>query len=206
MVFHFKKYISSIVGFIALFAFVLLPDVIFGVVNPAFETSATGKNIFIAALIALFFNFSASRITTVFVLTMCFLMQATQLAHFYHFGTLYSAFDIASLFEEAPELFASVTDLFKLLAIPVALSFVFYVIALVVHLKLFKKTPKLPFLSVLFVIALLVPFLQALSGDTAQKFQANETHLSIKNSLYGMSYFAANEVKALLDITEETSK
>lgn len=203
MALQLKKYTYGILGFIALLAFILLPDVIYGFFNTAFHTSAAGKNAIIAMLLALFINFSASKTTTVFIITLCFLMQATQLAHFHYFGAFYGAFDIALMFKETRHVFATAVDIYSFLALPIAVSFVFYLLALTVNLKFFKKTPKLPFLSVLFVIALLVPFLQALSSDTSQKFQPNATHLSIKNSLYAVSYFAALEVKTALGYSQE---
>ena len=204
MAFHFKNYKNSVLAFLAIFAFILLPDVIFNFINEAFQTGATSKNAIVAILIALFINFSASRVTTVVVLVMCFLMQVTQLAHFHSYGVFYSAHDIAQMFQAPHTVLPSVTDIFSLFLMPIIISFSFFLLALVVHLKFFKSTPKLPYLSVLFVVALLVPFLQALSSDAPQKFQPNSTHLAIKNSLYSLSYLAAKEVQTSLGVNQNS--
>lgn len=195
MAFHFKNYKNSLLAFLAIFAFILLPDVVFNFINTAFQTSATGKNAVVAVVIALFINFSASKSTTVLVLVMCFVMQVSQLAYFNYFGAFYGAQDLMFAFQQPYTVFLSATETLGLFSLPVIVSSSFFLLALVVHLKLFKDTPKLPYLSVLFVVALLVPFLQALSSDAEQKFQPNSTQLAIKNSLYSLSSFAAKEIK-----------
>ncbi len=203
MAFHFKKYSNSILGLLALFAFVFIPDVIFGLFNSSFETSSIGKNIIIAMLIAFFINFSASKKTIVFIITLCFLMQITQLAYFYYYGVYYSGYDITLLLSNKRDLLSTMTIAPSLLIASLAASVLFYAVALVVYLQLFSKTLKLPYLSVLFVIALLVPFLQALSSDTSQKFQPNSSHLSIKNSLYAISFFAAQEIERVFELSQD---
>lgn len=201
MAFHLKKYTYSILGFLALFAFVLIPDVVFSFFNTSLEisSSVSGKNIIIAMLIAFFINFSASKKTIIFILTLCFLMQVTQLAYFHYFGVFYGGYDIARFLSEQPTSASAEVDKSSLLLVSLAVSFVLYLAALVFYLLCFNKIKKLPFLTVLFVIALLVPFLQVLSSDTSQKFQPNSTHLSIKNGLYAISYLAAQEIESLFE-------
>lgn len=207
MALHLKKYTYSILGFLALFAFVLVPDVVFSFFNTSFELSSSisGKNIIIAMLIAFFINFSASKKTIIFIISLCFLMQATQLAYFHYFGVFYGGYDLTGLLAGEAATVAAMADGTNILLVPLAVSFALYLAALVFYLLFFSKTKKLPFLSVLFVIALLVPFLQALSSDTSQKFQPNSTHLSIKNGLYAISYFSAQKVEHLFESGENSS-
>src|SRR5690554_1262240 len=203
MALQLKKYTYSILGFLALFAFVLIPDVVFSFFNASFELSSSisGKNIIIALLIAFFINFSASKKTIIFIISLCFLMQATQLAYFHYFGVFYGGYDLPRLLIGEAATVAAVVDNTNTLLVPFAL----YLAALVFYLLFFSKTKKLPFLSVLFVIALLVPFLQSLSSDTSQKFQPNSTHLSIKNGLYALSYFSAQKIEHLFESSDSSS-
>lgn len=204
MAFHFKNYTNSIIGFIILFVFVLVPDVIFHILNLTFDTSAIGKSIIIAMLIALFINFSAAKKTIVSIITLCFLMQITQLVYFHCYGVFYGGDEIALMLSDKHEVLTTIAETSNISIVALIASFALYVASLVVYVTLFSKTPKMPYLSVLFIIALLVPFLQALSSDTSQKFQPNSTHLSIKNGLYAISFFAAQEIESVFDTNQVT--
>lgn len=200
---NYKKYIGSLLSLTAFFAFVLLPDVIYGWMSESFQADTSLKNIFIALIIALFLNFTASRRVSVGLLTLFFIMQASQLLYLHCYGSYYGASEIGVMLQGymvAPE--QSLTNP-VFWGVPIAASLVLYLVALAVHLFFFTESPKAPFLSLLFVVALLVPFLQALSEDTSGKFLPNSTHLSLKNSLYSASDYAAAKVKIFINEIEQ---
>lgn len=202
MALYFRKYKYSILGFMAFLAFVVVPDLSMAWLNSSLAATLSFKNLIIAALIAFFVSFSASKKTIVVIASLCVVMQATQLLHLYGQGSFYAGTEIASIISEPREVLLAPAASIGVWWLILAVSVIAYLLALAVYLLTFKKTKKIPYLSVLFVIALSVPFLQALSHDSASKFEPNPEHLSIKNGLYALSYFTAKEVKGLFALSQ----
>lgn len=199
----FSKFKYNLWVFLALVAFLLLPDVIYSNMNSAYLAGASWRNLMVACLIAFFLTFSKGKKLGVFLLVLFFLMQATQLAHYQYFGVFYSAFDIALMFKELRDTFTTVADILGFLLKPLLLSVTFFALALTLYLSHNKKLKSIPYLSVFFLVALLIPFMQSFASKASQKFQPNVKEMAIKNSLYSTSYYLAREIKIALGITQD---
>ncbi len=199
----FSKIKYNLWVFLALVVFLLLPDVIYSHINSAYLASASWRNLMVACLIAFFLTFAKGKKLGVFFLVLFFLMQATQLAHYQYFGVFYSAFDIALMFKELRDTFTTVADIFGFLLKPLLLSMTFFALALTLYLSLYNKVKRIPYLSLVFIVALCVPFMQSLASKASQKFQPNVAEMAVKNSLYSTSYYLAREIKIALGVTKE---
>lgn len=197
-----RSYQYNLYVFFSVVAFLFVPDFIYSLVNSSYLAGFALRNLAVAGLIAFLLTWSKGKKFGVGMLLLLFLMQATQLAHYQYFGVFYSAFDIALMFKEMRDTFTSFADIFSFFVKPILLSFCFFVIALWVFLKNYHKTKKIPYLTLIFVLALCVPFLQSLRAKASQKFQPNVAEFAIKNSLYSVSYFGAREIKMAMGKTQ----
>lgn len=193
-----KKLIFTLFSFLFVLAFCYLPDFIYGLLNSAYLTSTNSKSFFIAVLLSVFITLIRPLVFKIGALVFLFLLQATQLANFQYFGGLYSAYDMVLMTHELHDTLINIQDAFWHLMMPVAFSLAFLLIAIFGVRICYHKSYTVPYLNWVFVLVLLVPFLQSLKSNASQKFQPNLTHLSIKNGLYSVSFFTAYQVKLVL--------
>ncbi len=130
-------------------------------------------------------------------------MQATQLMYFQYFGGFYSAFDIVLMMGETHDALIGFADALPYMVLPFALSMGFYVVAHLMYKKYQTQVFTLPYISILFILLLTLPFLQSLRSAASQKYQPNVAHSSIKNGLYSLSFFSARQVKIGFGLRKE---
>lgn len=198
MAINFVQLRFTVYSFLFFLAFCYLPDLIYGLLNSAYLAPDNSKNFFIVALLSAFLTLSRSQAFKVTILVILFLLQATQLANFQYFGGFYSAYDMVLMTNELHDTLINIKDAFWHLMIPVCVSFALLLIAIVGNRFCYPKAYSIPYLNWVFVLVLLVPFMQALKSNTSQKFQPNLTHSAIKNGLYSVSYFTAHQIKLAL--------
>ena len=175
--------------------FLLVPDLIFGQLHSTYLVKASSSNVLIALLLAALITLSRARLLGLVLLTVFFLMQATQLAHYRSFGVFYSGVDIARMFKELADTSDAIIDLGQFLLLPFLLSALCYCLAMLAYAKYKTRTVSLPYVSALTLVLLCVPLMQALGSKASQKFQPNVTTLALKNGHYSVSFFVARQLK-----------
>ena len=185
----------TLVVWLSIAGFLLLPDLIFGLLHSTYLVKASISNVAIAFLLAGLITLSRSRWLAIVLLSVFFLMQATQLAHYRYFGVFYSGFDIALMFKEWGDTREAMADLGSFLFLPALLSALCYGIVLAVYHRYKTSIVTLPYLSALTLLLLCVPMMQALGSKASQKFQPNVTSLAVKNGHYSVSFFLARQLK-----------
>ncbi len=188
-----------------LWAFVLLPDIIYGLFDSNYIAGLDAKSAAISVLLVTLLMFSRTPRLNLVVLSLFFIWQSSQLMYFQYYGAFYSAFDMGLIFGEAYDALFGFLDVIQFLVIPWSLSAVFFAAAFYSYRRLHKDIVTVPYISVLFVLLMLVPLLQSIKSQSSQKFQPNIAHSSLKNGFYSYSYFFAREGKILLGMQNPTT-
>lgn len=190
-----KKIVLTIASVVAITAFIILPDFIFGLMDPAYLAGTQIWNVIVGAIVAVLIVMGRSKRIGIFILIAFFILQATELIHFRYFGVFYSAFDVKLFVHEYADTAQVVGSQAVYLLAPAAVSAALFIGALAFYLKTFGDAIKIRWISFFLVIALLWPLGQSLNEATSQKFQPNVTQSSLKNGLYSISYYIAFEMK-----------
>jgi len=127
-------------------------------------------------------------------------MQATQLMYFQYFGSFYSAFDMVLMFTEMNDAVIGFADGFIYMLPALLLSMSFFAVAYLTYNRYHKTSVSLPYVWVVLVLVVSLPFLQSLRSEASQKFQPNIAHSATKNGLYSWSFFAARQLKIIAGI------
>ncbi len=187
----------------ALWALMLLPDMIYGLFNENYQSGYDVKSVTITLLLMVFLLLSRTpRLNAVIIFVLAY-MQVTQLMYFQYFGGFYSAFDIVLMMAETQDALLGFVDAAPFMILPFALSAGFYLLAHLTYKKYQQEIVTLPYISILLVLFLFTPFLQSLRSEASQKYQPNISHSSIKNGLYSLSFFAARQLKVVAGIRKE---
>ena len=193
-----QKIKPTLLVLLALWALVLLPDVILGFFNGNYLAGYDAKSITITMLIMLFLMLSRTPKLNVVLLMCLALMQATQTMYFQYFGGFYSAFDMLLMLDEMHDAMIGFADGFRVMVLPLIISAIFYALAHFTYKKYQPNIVTLPYISIVLVLIFSLPFLQSLRSESSQKYQPNIAHSSVKNGLYSVSYFTARQVKTAL--------
>ena len=184
-------------------AFLLLPDMIYGLLNDNYRAGFDVKSIAISlVLITLLLLSRASRFNIIALIFLGY-AQVSQLMYFHYFGGFYSAFDIVLMMAETQDALIGFVDALPYMAVPFGVSMVFYAVAHIAYKKYQSQVYTLPYVSILFVLILTLPFLQSIRSETSQKFQPNIAHSSMKNGLYSLSFFSARQLKTVAGLRKE---
>lgn len=195
-----QKIKHTLLILLALWAFVILPDVIYGLFNHNYLAGYDFKSIAITLVLMVFMLFSRTpKLNNVIIFALA-LMQATQLMYFAYFGGFYSAFDMVLMMGEMHDALIGFADGLKFMLPAFFLSMTFYGLAYFTYNKYNKTSMTISYSWVLLLLVLTLPFLQSLRSEASQKFQPNIAHSAIKNGLYSASFFAAREIKVLIGI------
>lgn len=184
----------------ALWAFVLMPDIIYGLFNHNYQAGYDFKSIAITLVLMVFMMLSPTPRLNKIVLLVLALMQATQLMYFTYFGGFYSAFDMVLMMREMHDALIGFADGLKFMLPAFFLSMAFYALAYFTYNKLHKTSYTIRYIWVLFVLLLSLPFLQSLRSEASQKYQPNIAHSAVKNGLYSVSFFAARQIKIVVGL------
>lgn len=184
----------------ALWMFVLLPDVIYGFFNANYLAGYDFKSIAITLLIMVFVLLSRTIMLNNVLIALLALMQVSQLMYFQYFGGFYSAFDIVLMFSESTDALLGFFDAFKFMLPIIALCATCYGLAAYVYNKYTTQTFTIPYIWILLLLIILMPFIQSLNAKASQKFQPNIAHSAVKNGLYSTSFFISRQLKILAGI------
>lgn len=188
---------------IALWAFVLLPDVIYGFFNKNYVSGYDAKSISITLLLMMFLLVSRTPRLGGVLIILLGLMQSTQLMYFQYFGGFYSAFDIVLMLGETHDALIGFVDALRYMFLPFLVSMLFTWVAFWVYRRNQSEVFTLPYVSILLVLLFSLPFLQSLRSEASQKYQPNIAHSSVKNGLYSSSFFMARQIKLSLGLRKE---
>ena len=198
-----KKARYTLIVLAAFWAFLLLPDILYGFFNDNYRAGYDAKSIVISLMLLTFLLVSRTPRFNALVLLILGLMQATQLMYFQYFGGFYSAFDIVLMMGETHDALIGFADALPYMVLPFALSMGFYVAAHLIYKKYQTQVFTLPYISILFILLLTLPFLQSLRSAASQKYQPNVAHSSVKNGLYSLSFFSARQLKISFGLRKE---
>lgn len=185
---------------LALWAFVIMPDVIYGMFNHNYLAGYDFKSIVITLVLMVFMLLSRTPRLNKAVLLLLALMQATELMYFQYFGGFYSAFDMVLMMGEMHDALIGFADGLRFMLPAFFLSMSFYGLAYFTYNKYYKTSFTLPYIWVLFVLLLTLPFLQSLRSEASQKYQPNIAHSAMKNGLYSVSFFASRQLKIIVGL------
>ena len=188
---------------LALWAFILLPDIIYSWFNHNYQAGYDFKSIAITLVLMVCMLLSPTPRLNKAVLLILALMQATQLMYFTYFGGFYSAFDMVLMTREMHDALIGFADGLKFMLPAFFLSMVFYALAYYVYNKYHKTSYTVPYMWVLFVLLLTLPFLQSLRSEASQKYQPNIAHSAVKNGLYSVSFVTARQLKIMAGLRKE---
>lgn len=193
-----QKIKPTLLVLLALWALVLLPDVILGLFNSNYLAGYDAKSISITMVLMLLLMLSRTPKFNVVLLLCLALMQATQTMYFQYFGGFYSAFDMLLMLDELHDAVIGFADGFRVMLLPLLITALFYGLAHFTYKKLQPSIITLPYISIVLVLLFSLPFLQSLRSESSQKYQPNIAHSSVKNGLYSASYFSARQIKTAL--------
>ena len=192
-----RKYKRNGLLALALSAFMLIPDVIYRLLNENYLAGSDGKSSAIAVLLASTIALSRSSRLCQSVLFVFFVWQSSQLMYFQYYGGFYSAFDIELMFKETADAATGFWDVSQYLIMPGLLSLLFYLMAVLSLRRLQPKCVTFPTATAVLMLLLLLPFGQSLKSTSSQKFQPNIGHSAMKNGFYSYSFFFARQIKKL---------
>jgi glucan phosphoethanolaminetransferase (alkaline phosphatase superfamily) len=198
-----KRIKPTFIVLAALWAFMLLPDMIYGLINDNYVSGYDVKSISITLLLMSFLLLSRVYKLNLVVIIMLGLMQSTQLMYFQYFGGFYSAFDMILMLDESRDAFLAFMDVILYMLVPFIVSLLFFISAFIIYKKYHKDVITLPYISIFMVLLFSVPFLQSLNSEASQKYQPNIAHSSVKNGLYSVSFFSARQIKKGLGLRKE---
>ncbi|MAA73047.1 MAG: DcaA [Bermanella sp.] len=198
-----QKIKHSLLILAALWAFVIMPDVIYGLFNHNYLSGYDFKSIVITLVLMVFMLLSPTPKFNKAVLLILALMQATQLMYFTYFGGFYSAFDMVLMTHETHDALIGFADGLKFMLPAFFLSMAFYGLAYFTYNRFYKTSFTVPYIWVLFALLLTLPFLQSLRSEASQKYQPNIAHSAVKNGLYSVSFFTARQLKILAGLRKE---
>lgn len=139
-----QKIKPTLLVLLALWALVLLPDVILGIFNDNYLAGYDAKSITITMLIMLFLMLSRTpKLNAVLILCLA-LMQATQTMYFQYFGGFYSAFDMLLMLDEMHDAMIGFADGFRVMILPLMISAFFYTFAHLTYKKYQASIVTLP--------------------------------------------------------------
>lgn len=174
-----------------------MPDVIYSLFHSNYQAGYDLKSIMITLVLMVFMALSPTPRLNKVVLLILALMQATQLMYFTYFGGFYSAFDMVLMMGEMHDTVINFVDSLKFMLPAFFLSMAFYALAYFTYNRYYKTSFTVPYIWVLFVLLLTLPFLQSLRSEASQKYQPNIAHSAVKNGLYSVSFFTARQFKIL---------
>ncbi|MFK3872846.1 phosphoethanolamine transferase [Pseudoalteromonas rhizosphaerae] len=198
-----QQFKHTLLTLLALWAFALMPDVIYGLFNHNYLAGYNFKSIIITLLLMVFLLLSRTPKLNNIVLLIMALMQASELMYFQYFGGFYSAFDMVLMMGEMHDALIGFADGLKFMLPAFFLSMAFYGLAYFTYNKYHKTSFTVPYISVFFVLLLTLPFLQSLGSKSSQKYQPNIAHSAMKNGLYSVSFFSARQLKMILGLRKE---
>ena len=143
---------------LALWAFVILPDVIYGLFNHNYLAGYDFKSIVITLVLMVFLLLSRTPKLNKAVLLVLALMQATQLMYFTYFGGFYSAFDMVLMMGEMHDALIGFADGLKFMLPALFLSMAFYALAYFTYNKYHKTSYTVPYIWIVFVFSISIEF------------------------------------------------
>jgi glucan phosphoethanolaminetransferase (alkaline phosphatase superfamily) len=194
---------SSLIALFALWAFMILPDILYGFFNSSYQAGYDVKSISITCLLVTLILFSRTPKLNSAIIFIFALMQSTQLMYFQYFGGFYSAFDMVLMLSESHDAFIAFWDALPYMVLPFSLSAFFAVLAYKVYKRYQAEVITAPYISFVLVLMCTVPFLQSLRSEASQKYQPNIAHSSVKNGLYSVSFFTARQIKISMGLRKE---
>ena len=186
---------KSFLVFVVLALFVILPDIVYGLVNDKYIAGFDLKSSIITLLFVIFIILSRSYKLNVSILTLFFFWQSSQIMYFEYFGRFYSAFDIELMTREYHDAVLGFLDVADFLVLPAICSTLLFVASIYSLNKYRTQIITTKWGGYLLVVLVLLPFIQSLKSESSQKFQPNIAHSSLKNGLYSHSYFFARLLK-----------
>lgn len=174
---------------------ILLPDHVFGWLNPNYQVAFAPKTA-AAVYLSVFLALAAPRLTAIHVLLVFFgLLQLVQFFHFVYFGTLISPQEVGLVSSEMDEITVSLLGIWPALVKPLLLVLVVYSLLwwLLGRVQDYRfRIPLAPTLLVL-LLGVVLP-VKAYKSTGSQAFFPNPRHYSIKNSLYAISWYVGKEL------------
>ncbi len=198
-----QKLKYSFVVLIALWALVLLPDILYGLLNTNYLAGFDTKSISITLILMTLLSLSRTPKLNVILILILAWMQVSQIMYFQYFGGFYSAFDIVLMMAETRDAAMAFMDALKFMVTPFLITLGFTILAIKVYKKYQSEIITLPYISVVMVLLFSLPFLQSLRSEASQKYQPNIAHSSVKNGLYSLSFFSARQIKLGLGLRKE---
>lgn len=193
----------------ALAAALLAPDALMARLHASYAVVLTPAALALALLLAALVVLARSRLTGWLFVLGVFVLQASELAHQRYFGVFYSAFDIELMTHELRDTWRATLELLPLLALPLALSGGFALLALLVF-NAHGPAPRAARRGLLsrvalaaLLLVLAIPFVQALGRKDAQRFQPNMLQPAAKNGLYSSALFVARRLRVALGRAQE---
>lgn len=174
---------------------VLLPDHLFGWLNPDYQVAFSPKTAS-AVLLSCLLALSAPRLLAIRVLLLFFaLLQLSQLFHFVYFGTLISPQEVGLLTSEMDEIAASLLGMLPALIEPLLLVVVCYSVLwwLTSRSRAWRLHIPLAPTLLLLLLGVVLP-VKAYNSTGSQAFFPNPRHYSIKNTLYALAWSVGKEL------------
>jgi len=186
---------------------VLLPDHIFGMLNPNYQVAFSPKTV-AAVYLSAFLALAAPRLLGIRVLLVFFaILQLVQFFHFVYFGTLISPQEVRLVGSEMDEITVSLLGVWHALIKPGLLVLISYSLLwwLVGRLQNYRMRILLAPTLLVLLLGVVLP-VKAYNSTGSQAFFPNPRHYSIKNTLYAVAWYIGKELPRRFTGTHQTRR
>lgn len=170
----------------------LAPEWLFSQIYTGFIPYWEGRVIAVLYLLNLLAITSYYRRTALVVIGFLYFLQLTALVNYAYFGSFYSPSDVMLLFFESKEVFVSLAGVVEFIWLPMVVVAGLFAIFVLIHRRIREQLAWSRISSVLLLVLLAAPAIDASMQDRSQKYEPDATQLAIKNALYSASYFVGN--------------
>lgn len=190
----FKRLLISL-GWAALISLTLfIPEWLFSYLLEGYTPYWDVREVAVVYLVVFFLINSYYKRLGLFAAGGLFFLQVSALMYYSYFGSFYGPSDVMLLFLDTNEVFSSAAGVIKFLILPLTVigvaGGIFYWAYHRIHGGLLRSR----FSSVMLVLLLIAPSINASLEDNSQHYEADSTSLAIKNALYSISYFLGGDL------------
>lgn len=184
---------------LTLAALIMLPDHIYQLFQPGYQTRFSPPTFTILSLLTFLALASQRRFYLGFIVLFA-LLQLSELLHFSYFGTLISPHAVGLLFSETDEIVETLGSIIPKIALPVTLITAEIILATVLfqHTRRHQLRLRFAWIPVLLLLTIL-PAKANNPSSVAQQFYPNPREYAITNSLYSVSYFIGKDLPDMLN-------
>lgn len=189
-----KKLLISM-GWAALMSLTLfVPEWLFSRILNGYTPYWDPREMVVVYFAVLFLITSYYKRLGLFVAGGLFFLQLSALMYYSYFGSFYGPSDVMLLFLDVYEVFSSAAGVFKFLVLPLMIIGMAYGIFYWLYRRVRRDLPRSRFSSIMLVLLMMSPAINASLEDNSQKYEADSTSLAIKNALYSVSYFVGGDL------------